>query len=273
MLTGAETTPTLSDTSGYGVTRATFVSINTGPADDASAKGVNSKVEPAENPVEKKIAPPREPEKKEAITDIPAEKPEPVGKKVVKPEKKPVEKKKENPVKKTAPAPEVKKPPVKKADPEPLKDEPEVDMAPEKQDKTSPAESEENTGAEQPGETYDKAQGTQDNSADRSSGEVNPNPGAEALSKNINRIHDVAEGDITRRVTPDYPRASRLRREEGQVVIVAEIKNGKAVKVSIESSSGHQRLDRSALEAVKKWEFAFRNARTVRIPVIFRLRD
>jgi protein TonB len=82
---------------------------------------------------------------------------------------------------------------------------------------------------------------------------------------------EITEEDVTRRIKPDYPRASRLRQEEGTVVIIAQVSGGRVTDVKIESSSGHERLDHSALKAVKKWQFSISGEEKVRIPVVFRL--
>ncbi len=55
---------------------------------------------------------------------------------------------------------------------------------------------------------------------------------------------------------PDYPPLSRRVGEEGRVMLrVLVTKNGDAEHVEIESGSGSSRLDKAALEAVKKWRF------------------
>jgi protein TonB len=55
---------------------------------------------------------------------------------------------------------------------------------------------------------------------------------------------------------PDYPPLSRRVGEEGRVMLrVLVTKDGDAERVEIESGSGSSRLDKAALEAVKKWRF------------------
>jgi protein TonB len=55
---------------------------------------------------------------------------------------------------------------------------------------------------------------------------------------------------------PDYPPFSRRVGEEGRVMLrVLVTKEGDAERVEIESGSGSSRLDKAALEAVKKWRF------------------
>jgi TonB family protein len=78
---------------------------------------------------------------------------------------------------------------------------------------------------------------------------------------------------VVNRVKPVYPQISRKRAEEGNVVLLAKVVNGKVVSVSIEKSSGIKALDASALTAVGKWSFSADTNTVVRIPVSFRLKD
>lgn len=77
---------------------------------------------------------------------------------------------------------------------------------------------------------------------------------------------------------PDYPRIARRNRWEGVVELRATVTaEGLVSRLSVERSSGHTVLDRSAVEGVGQWRFvpATRNgipvACEVRIPVAFRL--
>jgi protein TonB len=55
---------------------------------------------------------------------------------------------------------------------------------------------------------------------------------------------------------PDYPRASVRRGEEGRVLVRLGLDaSGAVVSASVVTSSGHPRLDRAALEAVRRWSF------------------
>ncbi|TKA90101.1 energy transducer TonB [Guyparkeria sp. SB14A] len=78
---------------------------------------------------------------------------------------------------------------------------------------------------------------------------------------------------------PAYPRASQRLREEGEVRLrVVVDREGKPVTWSVVQSSGHERLDRAAKEAVAKWRFdpATRGGEPVRgeviVPLQFTLR-
>jgi protein TonB len=79
---------------------------------------------------------------------------------------------------------------------------------------------------------------------------------------------------------PRYPWLSRQRGEEGRVVLrVAIDEAGHATGVTVAASSGHERLDRAAAAAVRRWKFApaRRAGRAipgaVDVPVTFRLSD
>ncbi|MFP3874672.1 MAG: energy transducer TonB, partial [Thiohalophilus sp.] len=55
---------------------------------------------------------------------------------------------------------------------------------------------------------------------------------------------------------PDYPRASLRRGEEGNVELRVRVgADGNPQAVELASSSGSTRLDRAALQAVKRWRF------------------
>ena len=87
------------------------------------------------------------------------------------------------------------------------------------------------------------------------------------------RIVEAEEGKIVRKVKPLYPRISRMKRESGNVVLLATVEGGKAASVRVEFSSGYPRLDSSAVKAVSKWGFRYASGTTVRIPILFRLED
>lgn len=77
---------------------------------------------------------------------------------------------------------------------------------------------------------------------------------------------------------PSYPSISRRQREEGRVLLRVEVAaDGRAAAVEIAESSGHDRLDRAALDAVQRWRFvpAQRGgaavAASVFVPIVFTL--
>jgi periplasmic protein TonB len=78
---------------------------------------------------------------------------------------------------------------------------------------------------------------------------VEPSPGpAMSESKSL---------EVTRRVDPIYPPASRRMNEEGAVrlrVLIDE--RGRPQEVKVAKSSGFPRLDEAAVTAVKRWVFA-----------------
>lgn len=55
---------------------------------------------------------------------------------------------------------------------------------------------------------------------------------------------------------PEYPLSEKLARSQGKVLLrVLVNENGQAEDIQIHTSSGHVKLDLSAVEAVKKWQF------------------
>jgi protein TonB len=65
---------------------------------------------------------------------------------------------------------------------------------------------------------------------------------------------------------PEYPTASRRRREEGVVLLnVAVDTNGSPSTITINRSSGYPLLDEAALDAVRRW--SFEPARAAGVPV------
>lgn len=89
----------------------------------------------------------------------------------------------------------------------------------------------------------------------------------------VEKILDPSSAGVNKRVKPHYPRASRLRNEEGKVTILLDIENGRVTKATVEVSSGHSRLDEAALKALRQWTFGHNDKAKVRVPVIFKLED
>src|SRR5690606_4833697 len=59
-----------------------------------------------------------------------------------------------------------------------------------------------------------------------------------------------------RRPTPEYPRISQRRGEQGRVIVRVLISpEGRVVDAKIQRSSGHERLDTAALKAVRTARF------------------
>ncbi|RYF13541.1 MAG: energy transducer TonB, partial [Comamonadaceae bacterium] len=62
--------------------------------------------------------------------------------------------------------------------------------------------------------------------------------------------------DYLQNPQPDYPAISRRLGEEGQVMLRVLIgADGSAQQVELRRSSGYERLDRAALETVRRWRF------------------
>lgn len=68
------------------------------------------------------------------------------------------------------------------------------------------------------------------------------------------RVSRMMEGNLVRRVQPEYPPTARMAHVQGQVVLSAIIsKAGTIEKVQV--LSGHPLLVQSAVEAVKQWRY------------------
>ena len=86
------------------------------------------------------------------------------------------------------------------------------------------------------------------------------------------------EATVASQVAPDYPVTAARKREEGTVMVRAEVDAaGKPTTVEVVRRSGSRELDRAAVDAVKRWSFqpAIRDgkavASTVQVPVEFNL--
>lgn len=113
-------------------------------------------------------------------------------------------------------------------------------------------------------------------------------PHTEAITRNANRGSEGDKGGITtvpsfgaaylHNPYPPYPSVSQRRGEEGKVLLRVKVtEDGRAATVQINTSSGSQRLDNSALETVSQWRFvpAQRNGKVVSewviVPIVFKL--
>lgn len=79
---------------------------------------------------------------------------------------------------------------------------------------------------------------------------------------------------------PPYPPLAFKSKLEGKVIILAEVlPDGRAGRVSISQSSGHELLDQSALTTVRQWKFTPARkdgvivTQAVRIPITFSLKN
>ncbi|NPV05072.1 MAG: TonB family protein [Syntrophaceae bacterium] len=100
-------------------------------------------------------------------------------------------------------------------------------------------------------------------------------------------VGDSKGGDVTiawprygENARPHYPEAARMRGYEGVVLLSAEVRaDGRVGEVRILKSCGYDMLDRSALDAVRRWKFepgrrmGVPVAMWVDVPVRFVLRD
>ncbi|MCX7673186.1 MAG: energy transducer TonB [Thiobacillaceae bacterium] len=88
------------------------------------------------------------------------------------------------------------------------------------------------------------------------------------------------DADYLDNPAPPYPALSRRLGEEGRVLLrVYVLPDGSAGQVQVRESSGHERLDRAALETVRRWRFVPARqgeepvAAWVLVPIAFSLRS
>ncbi len=86
------------------------------------------------------------------------------------------------------------------------------------------------------------------------------------------KVAEIDTLEVVKKILPNYSSFSRKRKEEGTVVIIATVTDGRVVNAEVESSSGYPRLDESALRAVRQWLFKNSGTLKVRVPVLFRLK-
>lgn len=88
---------------------------------------------------------------------------------------------------------------------------------------------------------------------------VIPGPPVEtprAAPPGIESVGDLASSMISA-TPPRYPAESRRRREQGVVVLAVVLGlDGTVADISVSESSGHDRLDRAALSAVRHWRWS-----------------
>ncbi len=101
---------------------------------------------------------------------------------------------------------------------------------------------------------------------------------AEPATPPVVRVPVNYNADYLRNPAPAYPVLARRLGHAGKVLLhVLVDDNGRAQKIEIKKSSGYQRLDQSALDAVRKWRFVPAReadhaiASWVTIPIIFKL--
>jgi TonB family protein len=115
----------------------------------------------------------------------------------------------------------------------------------------------------------DKSGGAQGGSAD------NPASAPASAPSPTPAVFEASDLKISKKTPADYPQISRKRREQGTVILLAEISSGAVVSVKVERGSGHAPLDESAVRALRQWRFEMppnRNNITARVPFVFKLK-
>jgi periplasmic protein TonB len=79
---------------------------------------------------------------------------------------------------------------------------------------------------------------------------------AKKASRSISGVKVKANPDYFQNSPPEYPELAKQMRQEGLVMLAADVdREGMPVKVEIIQSSGHRLLDQAALKAVSHWKF------------------
>lgn len=176
------------------------------------------------------------------------------------------EKKAPQPKKEQAVKPVQKQPAVKKKKEAPIK---EISARPAENKKAAAAA---DTSANAPAETASATGGAEEGNGTGGENSAGTGSGSGTGAGEGSGIADVNSLEVTHKVLPDYPAFSRKRKEEGTAVIIAAVENGRVRSVEIEKTSGYDRLDNSALRAVKEWRFRYEGRIRVRIPFVFKIR-
>jgi protein TonB len=80
-----------------------------------------------------------------------------------------------------------------------------------------------------------------------------PPPSPPTVTRALRPSH-MMEGNLIRRVQPEYPSLARQARIQGQVVLQAVISKQGAIE-NLRVLSGHPMLVRAAIEAVQQWRY------------------
>ncbi len=105
-------------------------------------------------------------------------------------------------------------------------------------------------------------------------------PGKDLTTQHTSGAQIAARPNYLRNPAPRYPEASRKNGEEGLVILAVNVSPaGRPVTVELFGSSGYERLDRAAVDAVRRWIFEPARlgplpvASMVKVPVRFRLNE
>ena len=75
------------------------------------------------------------------------------------------------------------------------------------------------------------------------------------------------DADYLHNPAPAYPSYSRRMKERGTVFVLVQVSaEGSALQVTLHQSSGYDRLDEAALQAIKQWRFVPAKRGTTPVP-------
>ncbi len=115
---------------------------------------------------------------------------------------------------------------------------------------------------------------TQKNEAQSNLSEGTPTQGSVTEQSEENIVDFLLKSNPT----PIYPHVSRLKNEEGRVVLKVKLNSDKKLEIRIDRSSGYKNLDLAAIDAVKKWKIPTNleeklTSKEIEIPFLFKLHD
>jgi len=86
---------------------------------------------------------------------------------------------------------------------------------------------------------------------------TNSSEGSKKMAKLPSVSEEVIPAKSLEKVAPIYPKEAKDRGYHGKVFLRVQVfADGQVGEIKVEKSSGHEILDSSAIDAVKKWKFA-----------------
>lgn len=100
----------------------------------------------------------------------------------------------------------------------------------------------------------------------------------QSSSTTLGNSENIVDKLLTKNPTPVYPYVSRLKNEEGRVVLKIHLKEDGSLDIKIDKSSGFKNLDFAAIDSVKGWQIPAElqeqlKLKEVEVPFLFKLHD
>ena len=100
----------------------------------------------------------------------------------------------------------------------------------------------------------------------------------QSSSATLGNSENIVDTLLKSNPTPIYPHVSRLKNEEGRVVLKIKLKDDGSLDIKIDRSSGFKNLDYAAIDSVKTWKIPAElqeklKTKEVEVPFLFKLHD